>query len=135
LLRFGLVAVLHLSYTDSCSTSYLFAWRRQAYGAGRYHLVGLVLQRALLLLTLVAAAVTVLWTQAEPILLALGQDPDIAHGTAQFLLRCGRLQLAALACHLPSAAARLLGWSLIQFIYTLLGGVLVWTSPTSKLWC
>ncbi|KAL4855257.1 Protein DETOXIFICATION 1 [Chlorella vulgaris] len=59
----------------------------QAYGAGRYHLVGLVLQRALLLLTLVAAAVAVLWTQAEAILLALGQDPDIAHGTAQFLLR------------------------------------------------
>jgi hypothetical protein len=51
--------------------------------------VGLVLQRALLLLTLLAATVAALWTQAEPILLALGQDPDIAAGTAQFLLRWG----------------------------------------------
>lgn len=64
---------------------------RQAYGAGRYHLVGLVLQRALLLLTLVALAVAAVWTQAEPILLFLRQDPEIAHGTAQFLLRCGLL--------------------------------------------
>ncbi|KAL4427911.1 hypothetical protein ABPG75_002000 [Micractinium tetrahymenae] len=59
----------------------------QAYGAGRYHLVGLVLQRALLLLSLLAAAVAAAWTQAEPLLLALGQDPAIARGTAQFLLR------------------------------------------------
>ena len=74
---------------------------RQAYGAGRYHLVGLVLQRALLLLTLVAALVAVVWTQAEPILLLLGQDPEIAHGTAQFLLRWG-----------PGAGARLRGLGL-----------------------
>lgn len=57
--------------------------------------MGLVLQRALLLLTLLAAAVAALWTQAEPILLALGQDPAIAAGTASFLLRWGELGGAA----------------------------------------
>lgn len=51
--------------------------------------MGLVLQRALLLLSLLAAAVAAVWTQAEPLLLALGQDPAIARGTAQFLLRWG----------------------------------------------
>lgn len=65
----------------------------QAYGAGRLHLVGLVLQRALLLLSLLAAAVAAAWTQAEPLLLALGQDPAIARGTAQFLLRWGRCRV------------------------------------------
>ncbi|PSC70154.1 MATE efflux family [Micractinium conductrix] len=59
----------------------------QAMGAGRPHLLGLVLQRALLLLSLLAAAVAACWTQVEPLLLALGQDPAIAHGTARFMLR------------------------------------------------
>ena len=59
----------------------------QAYGAGRYDLLGLVLQRALLLLTLVAAAVALLWTQMEGVLLALGQDGAIAHQCACFLVR------------------------------------------------
>ena len=59
----------------------------QAYGAGRYDLLGVVLQRALLLLTLVAAAVALLWTQMEGVLLALGQDGAIAHQCARFLVR------------------------------------------------
>ncbi|PSC70081.1 MATE efflux family [Micractinium conductrix] len=59
----------------------------QAYGAGSYRMVGLVLQRALLLTTLLCAVVFGVWTQMERILLALGQDPIISHGCAQFLIR------------------------------------------------
>lgn len=42
---------------------------RQAYGAGNYRMVGVVFQRAIVLTTLVAAAVAALWSQAETLLL------------------------------------------------------------------
>lgn len=42
----------------------------QAYGAQNYRLVGVVFQRALLLVTLLSALVALLWTQAEALLLA-----------------------------------------------------------------
>lgn len=48
----------------------LAAHCRQAYGAGNFRLVGVVFQRAMLLTTIVAAAVALLWTQAETLLLA-----------------------------------------------------------------
>lgn len=60
--------------------------RRQAYGAGSYRLVGVVLQRAIILTTLLVAAVAALWTQAERLLHLLGQDPAIAGGAARYLL-------------------------------------------------
>lgn len=60
--------------------------RRQAYGAGSYLLVGVVLQRAVILTTLLVAAVAALWTQAERLLHLLGQDPAIAGGAARYLL-------------------------------------------------
>lgn len=56
------------------------AWRRQAFGAGSYRLVGVVLQRAVILTSLLVVAVAWLWSQAERLLLALGQDAAIATG-------------------------------------------------------
>ena len=52
----------------------------QAFGAGAYRLVGVVLQRALILTVLVVAAVGSLLSRAGPILKAVGQDPAIAAG-------------------------------------------------------
>ena len=44
----------------------------QAYGAGNYMALGLVLQQALIISTLVFLAILALWTQAGPILLLAG---------------------------------------------------------------
>lgn len=44
----------------------------QAYGAGNYMALGLVLQQALIISTLVFLVILALWTQAGPILLLAG---------------------------------------------------------------
>ena len=46
---------------------------RQAYGAANYRLVGTVFQRAIVLTTLLAGLVALLWTQVESLLLLLRQ--------------------------------------------------------------
>jgi MATE family multidrug resistance protein len=57
----------------------------QAFGARQYHKLGEVLQRALLVNTAMCAPIAILWMYAEEILLALGQEPDIAAATTHFL--------------------------------------------------
>ena len=57
----------------------------QAYGAGAYATLGHVTQRALLILTLATLPIAALWSSAEPALLAMGQDPDIARAAAAHL--------------------------------------------------
>jgi hypothetical protein len=52
----------------------------QAYGAKLYRSVGVVLQRAVLVNLLVGALICGLWSQADRVLLTLGQDPAIAAG-------------------------------------------------------
>ncbi len=44
----------------------------QAYGAGNYMALGLVLQQALIISAIVFLAILALWTQAGPILLLAG---------------------------------------------------------------
>ncbi len=46
----------------------------QAYGAGNFMALGLVLQQALIISTLVFLAILALWSQAGPILLAAGEQ-------------------------------------------------------------
>ena len=51
----------------------------QAYGAGAYRLMGLHAQRAMLILTLAAVPVAVIWSLTEPILRSgLAIDPVVA---------------------------------------------------------
>ena len=45
----------------------------QAWGAKRYSACGVALQRTLLLALVISAGVALLWTQMEPLLLAIGQ--------------------------------------------------------------
>lgn len=60
----------------------------QAYGAGNYKLVGLILQRAVLVCFLVCIPVAMLWMRSESLLLALGQDPAIAVYAGRYLMLC-----------------------------------------------
>jgi MATE family multidrug resistance protein len=46
-------------------------------------MLGLVLQRALLICWLVCLPITVLWYSMEGVLLALGQPPEVAAGAAR----------------------------------------------------
>ena len=57
----------------------------QAWGAKEYQAIGLVNQRALLILTLlVNLPVVAIWLNATPILLACRQDPDVAEQVQLF---------------------------------------------------
>ena len=59
----------------------------QAFGAKRYATLGAVMQRCLLILTVAAVPVAATWTNAEAVLLRLGQDPDIARLSGVYM-RC-----------------------------------------------
>lgn len=50
----------------------------QAFGAKQYHLLGIHMQRAMLVLTLVCIPVSAIWFYTAPILRFFGQDAEIA---------------------------------------------------------
>ncbi|XP_043695207.1 protein DETOXIFICATION 16-like [Telopea speciosissima] len=50
----------------------------QSYGAKQYHMLGIHMQRAMFVLLLVSIPVAFIWANTGPILLAVGQDPEIA---------------------------------------------------------
>ncbi|EAZ29235.1 hypothetical protein OsJ_13298 [Oryza sativa Japonica Group] len=56
----------------------------QAFGSKNYDLLTLSLQRAVLLLTLAALPIALLWLHVGPILVALGQDPTISASAAAY---------------------------------------------------
>jgi MATE family multidrug resistance protein len=57
----------------------------QAYGARNYRSLGTALQRALLICWLTCLPIALLWQHVEPLLLRLGQQPEIAAGAAGYL--------------------------------------------------
>lgn len=60
----------------------------QAYGAGAYKRVGVILQRALLVCWSVCIIVALFWSQSHALLLRLGQQPDIAALASRYLILC-----------------------------------------------
>ncbi|XP_059630588.1 protein DETOXIFICATION 16-like isoform X1 [Cornus florida] len=50
----------------------------QSYGAKQYHMLGIHMQRAMLILLLVSIPLAFIWAYTGPILKALGQDPTIS---------------------------------------------------------
>ena len=58
----------------------------QAFGAARYKLLGLTLQRTILLLLLSSIPIAFLWLNMKTILLFCGQEQDIAHEAQIYLL-------------------------------------------------
>ena len=57
----------------------------QAFGAGRKSEVGIACQRALVIGTAILLPASLLWWHAEPMLLTLGQTPEVARLAARFL--------------------------------------------------
>lgn len=57
----------------------------QAYGANKYEMLGIYLQRSAVLLTLTGILMTVLYVFSRPILIFLGESPDIASSAAVFV--------------------------------------------------
>ncbi|XP_065858193.1 protein DETOXIFICATION 49-like [Euphorbia lathyris] len=58
----------------------------QAFGAKRYKLLGLTLQRTILLLLLISIPISFLWLNMKKILLFCGQDDDIATKSQTYIL-------------------------------------------------
>ncbi len=56
---------------------------RQAFGAENYPMLGLVLQRALLICWVACVPISVVWSQAHRLLSALGQAPEIVEGASR----------------------------------------------------
>ena len=50
----------------------------QSYGAKQYHLLGVHMQRAMLILLLVSIPLSIIWAYTGTILMAVGQDPEIS---------------------------------------------------------
>lgn len=67
-------------------------------GSSNEHYLGVLLQRAFLILGLMYIPVAILWAYSEPLFIALGQDPLLAKNTARFL-----------TCLIPG------GWGYIYF--------------------
>uniref|UniRef100_A0A2C9VB85 Protein DETOXIFICATION n=1 Tax=Manihot esculenta TaxID=3983 RepID=A0A2C9VB85_MANES len=60
----------------------------QAYGAKRWSVISQTYLRTLCLLLLVALPISLLWLNVEPILLRLGQDPDITNVAKVYMVFC-----------------------------------------------
>nr|PNR63320.1 hypothetical protein PHYPA_001745 [Physcomitrium patens] len=61
----------------------------QAYGSKQYHMLGIYMQRAMLVLFVVSLPIAIVWWNTGSILVVLGQDPEISAGAgvyARFLL-------------------------------------------------
>ncbi|VFQ62176.1 unnamed protein product [Cuscuta campestris] len=57
----------------------------QAFGGGRYEMLGIYLQRSTILLTITGLLLSLVYIFSEPILVFLGQAPDIASAAAVFV--------------------------------------------------
>jgi len=57
----------------------------QAYGAHRYEMLGIYLQRSTILLVAVGVPLSVIYAFSEPILVFLGESPEIAKAAAVFV--------------------------------------------------
>ncbi|CAG9460294.1 unnamed protein product [Pedinophyceae sp. YPF-701] len=58
----------------------------QANGARQHHLLGIYLQRSLLIIFTISLPITIMWTQAERVLVFLGQEPALSRLAARYLL-------------------------------------------------
>ncbi|XP_027170643.1 protein DETOXIFICATION 40-like [Coffea eugenioides] len=57
----------------------------QAFGAKKYEMLGIYLQRSTVLLSLTGVLLTIIYVFSKPILIFLGQSPDIASAAALFV--------------------------------------------------
>ncbi|RZB64028.1 Protein DETOXIFICATION 40 isoform B [Glycine soja] len=57
----------------------------QAYGANKYEMLGIYMQRAIIVLTITGIPLTVVYIFCKPILLLLGEPPEVASVAAMFV--------------------------------------------------
>lgn len=57
----------------------------QAFGAGKYELLGVFLQRAVLISLICTAPIALLWSQSASLLATLGQEPQMARLAGRYL--------------------------------------------------
>lgn len=107
----------------------------QAYGAGSYRMVGVMLQRALLVCCCAIIALVPIWIATEPLLRAIGQEAElsrlaaryvqlsipslffsgIAECTKRYLMCQGIVVPTALATAVSTCAAPAINWALIYW--------------------
>ncbi|KAH0763013.1 hypothetical protein KY290_019086 [Solanum tuberosum] len=58
----------------------------QSYGAKQYHMLGIHMQRAMIILSLVCIPLAVIWANTGPILKFLGQDPSISDEAVHYAM-------------------------------------------------
>jgi MATE family multidrug resistance protein len=58
----------------------------QAYGAKQYHLLGIYMQRAFIILVTASMPICLIWLNMERILLAMGQDPEIVRAAYSYTM-------------------------------------------------
>lgn len=58
----------------------------QSFGAGRYHMLGVHTQRAMLVLSVTSFFLAIIWANTEPILVAMHQDHAIAKEAGRYAL-------------------------------------------------
>lgn len=56
----------------------------QSYGAKQHRMLGIHMQRAMLILMIVSIPLAIMWTNTTSILIALGQDPEISVQAGQY---------------------------------------------------
>ncbi|GMJ13493.1 hypothetical protein like AT5G52450 [Hibiscus trionum] len=56
----------------------------QSYGAKQYSMLGIHMQRAMLVLEIVSIPLAIIWVNTRPILLLLGQDHDISEAAGEY---------------------------------------------------
>lgn len=56
----------------------------QSYGAKQYHMIGIHMQRAMVVLIIVSIPLAFIWANTRYILVALGQDPEISAEAGQY---------------------------------------------------
>jgi Na+-driven multidrug efflux pump len=57
----------------------------QAYGAKRYHMMGRILNRGIVILLVTCVPITAVWVDAERLLIFMKQDPEIAREAGRYL--------------------------------------------------
>ncbi|KAF7819934.1 protein DETOXIFICATION 16-like isoform X1 [Senna tora] len=58
----------------------------QSYGAKQHHMLGIHMQRSMLVLTIVSIPLSVVWANTRPLLIASGQDPEISEKAGKYAI-------------------------------------------------
>lgn len=103
----------------------------QAYGAGSYRMVGVVLQRALLVCFCAMVSLLPVWLYVEPLLRAIGQEAELSRLAARYVMlsvpsvffsgiaECLKRYLMAQGVVMPTA--------LVSFVSTLMAPAVNWS--------